>query len=238
VSKRAKTHALVEPPGGLKAWSALRDLWGRLRDPTRDVEFDRTWGVDTCGRIAPSAADVVGPNWLHGAEYQGCNAPALDQVVQELALPYEQFTFIDLGCGKGRALLVAARFPFRQVLGVEYSAPLTEIARRNLSQFPSTARRCQDIIVTQADAASFPLPDDPLLLFLFNPFERPVMRAVAENVVASFQRQPRRIIILYSNPVYADVWRNVPEVTEIPTARKWIAGFEIPKAPYSSSVRE
>jgi SAM-dependent methyltransferase len=228
MSKRPKTPVLVEPAGGLKTWSALRDFWGRLRDPGRDVEFDRTWGVTTCGRIAPTASDVVGPNWVHGAEYQGCNAPALGEVLRELMIPYEQFTFIDFGSGKGRALLVAAHFPFRQVIGVEYSAPLTDIARRNLSRFPPAAIHCQEIAVVHADAASFPIPDGPLVLFFFNPFDRPVMRAVVENVVTSYNQSPRRILVLYSNPVYADVWGNVSFLESIPSPHKWMAMYDTP----------
>ena len=64
----------------------------------------------------------MGPNWVHGAEYQGSNAPALEQALRELAVPYRRFTFLDFGAGKGRAVLVAARFPFQSVVGVEYSA--------------------------------------------------------------------------------------------------------------------
>jgi len=226
MSKRPKTRVFVEPPGDTKPWGVMRYLWARLRDPARDVEFDRSWGVHTCGRVTPNKSDVVGANWVHGAEYQGSNPVALEEVLRELPIPYDQFTFVDLGSGKGRALLVAARFPFRRILGVEYSAPLNDIAQRNLSCFPPAALRCPEIAVVCADAASVPIPDGPLVLFLFNPFERPVMTAVVDNVVTSFQQQPRRILVLYSNPVCADVWRNARGFQEIPSSRKWLAMYD------------
>jgi SAM-dependent methyltransferase len=233
---KGRVHVAPESPGGMKTWKGLRYLWDRLRDPARDLEFDRVWGVHTCGRIAPDKSDVVGTNWRYGAEYQGSNASALEEVLRELTIPYDQFTFLDLGSGKGRALLVAARFPFRRVLGVEYSAPLHAIAERNLSHFPAVAMRCHEIAAIHADAASVPLPDGPLVLFLFNPFERPVMTAVVNQVVTGLHQHMRRVLVLYSNPVCGDVWKKARFFEEVPSARKWLAIYEtrLPDARNSS----
>ncbi len=226
MSKRARPRPNLEWAGQPWNWNALRDLWGWMRDPARDIAFDRTWGVSTCGRVAPERSDVVGPNWVHGAEYQGSNAPALDQALRELAIPYEQFTFLDLGSGKGRALLVAAQFPFRQVIGIEYSRPLVEIARANVARVPSSAMRCRAVAVIHADAATYPVPDGPLLLYLFNPFARPVMRAVVDEVASAYARSPRRMIVVYATPVYAELWARLEFLTRIPSRHKWLAIYD------------
>src|SRR5262245_54030407 len=93
-----------------------------------DSQFDLKYGVDTSGRVVPAESDVVGSNWIHGAKYDAEDATALDEILSELPIRYDHFTFVDLGSGKGRAVLVASRFPFKRVMGVEYSKTLNEIA--------------------------------------------------------------------------------------------------------------
>jgi len=44
----------------------------------------------------------------------------------------EEFTFVDVGAGMGRAMLLAARMPFRAVVGAELNPALAKIAQRNL----------------------------------------------------------------------------------------------------------
>jgi SAM-dependent methyltransferase len=124
-----------------------------------------------------------------------------------VSIPHEQFIFIDFGSGKGRTLLLAARFPFRKVIGVEYCAQLNEVARRNVRKFPVSARQCQEIEIVEADATEFPIPDEPLVLFLNNPFAEPVMARVVNNMAVSFRRRPRRILVIYFWPYLARLWK-------------------------------
>jgi predicted RNA methylase len=180
-----------------------------------DLEFDQEWGVDTSGFLVPDKSEVVGSNWIYGTRYQGCDATALHELLSDLSIQYELFTFIDFGSGKGRAILTASRFPFRNVIGVEYSEHLNEIAKRNLSRFQKAAKKAKLIDVMCADAAKFQIPEDPLVIFLYHPFGRSVMEDVVNNVVTSFQRNPRRIIVLYSNARFVDVWKNTGFLHEI-----------------------
>jgi SAM-dependent methyltransferase len=190
-----------------------------------DSEFDREWGVDTSGTLEPGRSEVVGPNWLYGGDYQGICASTLYEALSDLSIQCEQFTFLDFGSGKGRAILTASRFPFRNVIGVEYSEHLNETARRNVSRFPKAEKKCKLIDVICADAATFPIPHGPLVIFLYNPFGRQVMGNVVNNVLTSFQRNPRRIIVLYFNAVFADVWKNAGFLQEI-RASEWNAIYD------------
>jgi SAM-dependent methyltransferase len=180
-----------------------------------DLEFDQQWGTDTGGNFIPDKAEVIGPNWKYGARYQGCNATALAKVLAGLPIEHQRFQFVDLGCGKGRAILVAARFPFRKIVGVEYSDQLCQVARHNVSCFPTSERRCKEIEIICADAASFQFSEDLLLIFLFNPFGRKVMNRVVQNVSASYRRNPRRIIVVYFNAQFADSWKEAGFTEEI-----------------------
>jgi SAM-dependent methyltransferase len=180
-----------------------------------DLEFDRKWGVDTCGIVTPSSSEVVGSNWLVGIKYQGCNSVALDDILNSLPIQHRDFSFVDFGSGKGRAILVASRYPFKKILGVEYSEKLNKIARHNVSIFPDSEKRCFEIEIVCADAAAFKIPNEPVLIFLFNPFGRQVMATLESNIFASFRQNKRRIIVVYFNPIFRDVWKRVGFLAEV-----------------------
>jgi hypothetical protein len=171
-----------------------------------DLEFDREYGVDTAGSISLAALTVRSPNWVYGNGYAATGVFDFGVLLEPLRLPIERFTFIDLGSGKGRAVLLASAQPFKKIVGVEIAEELTAIARNNLVRYPAHRRRCHEIDLICMDAASFAFPDDPMILYMYNPFEGPVMAEVAANLAASFRAHPRRIVVLYLVPQLAAVW--------------------------------
>lgn len=172
------------------------------------LEFDRKWGVETSGIILPDKSEVIGNNWLYGTRYQGIDPVSLDKALNQLEIRYGDFTFIDFGSGKGRAILVASRFPFKNVIGVEYCPGLNSTARRNIMRFPAHEKKCGDLEVICADAISYPIPDGPLVVFLFNPFGKTVMRELIGNLLRSLRDDAREIIIMYGNAVHENLWIN------------------------------
>ena len=108
-------------------------------------------------------------------------------------------TFIDLGSGKGRAVLLASLYPFRRVVGVEFSPELTEIARRNVNRFSHPAQRCRDIELRCEDAAAYEFPAEPALVYIYNSFEGPLMQRVLANLAASGTAHERRLLLLIIN---------------------------------------
>ena len=171
-----------------------------------DAAFDNEWNVDTSGIFRPAENEILGDNWRYGISYQAVNANDLISVLSGLDIYYPDFTFVDFGSGKGRAVMIASTFPFKSVIGVEFCDRLNRIARQNLVRHPVSERQCNDIDLVNADAAQFTIPDGPLVLFLFNPFARPVMKQVGKNVHDSFRGSPRRIIVIYFTPYEADLW--------------------------------
>lgn len=171
-----------------------------------DEAFDRDYGVDTGGIFRSKEDEVVGKNWALGGNYQAVDPPAFLEVLNDVPIPHAEFTFIDFGSGKGRAVLLASTFPFRKAIGVEYCAELNRIARANVLRFPISARRCADVEVVDADAAEYALPDAPLLLFLYHPFAEPVMAKVVNNVADSIRKSPRRIVVVYLLPHFDHLW--------------------------------
>ena len=113
---------------------------------------------------------------------------------------WSAFTFLDLGSGKGRALMLASRLPFRAILGVEISPELTRICQRNLATFSAPWQQCHTLEAREGDVTSVDLPPTPLVIYLYHPFARPVLEVFLRNLERSLQNQPREAILLYFNP--------------------------------------
>ena len=122
-------------------------------------------------------------------------------------------TFIDFGCGKGRAILLAAEYPFAKIIGVELAPELAQIAQRNIQSYRNPKQRCFDLSIVNEDATRFKLPDKSLVLFLYNPFESEVMERFIQNVQHSIAHSPRDLTIIYLNPQHDELWKAVPEFT-------------------------
>ncbi|MEV4219656.1 class I SAM-dependent methyltransferase [Nonomuraea sp. NPDC049725] len=109
--------------------------------------------------------------------------------------------FVDLGAGKGRmALEAASRYPFRRVIGVELSAELTEVARANLAG-TRLRLRAGGVEFVNSDVLDYVIPDDATVVFLNNPFRGEIFAATMDGLIASADRRPRPITVIYFNPV-------------------------------------
>jgi hypothetical protein len=171
-----------------------------------DAEFDWKYGVDTGGVFRPKSNQVVGENWTFGGSYQAVAPSEFLQSLEALDLPFQDFTFVDFGAGKGRSLLLASLFPFKRIIGVEYCHELNQIARQNALRFQPAERRCRRIEAIDSDAAEYEIPNEPLVIFLFNPFAEQVMSRLVNNIADSYRAHARRIVVLYHTPNLAELW--------------------------------
>jgi len=120
---------------------------------------------------------------------------------EETTLDFRDFTFVDLGCGKGRTLLMASDYPFRRIIGVELLPALHRIAQENLRLFKSASQKCFALEAICGDANAYLFPEGPLVIYLFNPFPESGMRQVAANLAQSLRALPRPVYVLYHNPL-------------------------------------
>ena len=189
----------------------------QLRWRQRDKEFDRRYGVDTAGTIPLSALDVDDENWEYGFAYQPTDPKYFKAIVGRLPIQFEEFTFVDIGSGKGRVLLLATEFPFRKILGLEISKRLQGIALQNIRRYRNGATnlKCTNVQAVCADAATFQIPNDPCVLYLFNPFQEEVMSKVLANIQRSLRESPRDIYIVYRTPLLASLLDKANFLTKI-----------------------
>lgn len=186
----------------LTAMPGSSALYGSAWD--RRHPYDRAHGSDTSGYIPMDALLTGHPAESHGSPYAGVQPSVVRTTLNSLPT-VNGFTFVDLGCGKGRPMLVATEFPFREVVGVELSPLLVASAQENARLFARRFPERPRVRVEQADATTFPMPDGNVVLFIYNSFDRELMQKVAENVEDALVREPDRIIyVLYCNPVSGD----------------------------------
>lgn len=164
-----------------------------------DVYFDFRYGTDTFRRIPGGQISTGSENARHSANYGATKASPFMKLVKRLELPVEG-VFVDFGSGKGRALMLAAKYGFRKIVGIEFSGELCEIARRNLQSFLKKCPSKSAIEVIELDATQYAFRDDETVIFMFDPFNAPVLRQVMSNLAASLERRPRKLWLIYGVP--------------------------------------
>ncbi|HWB32984.1 MAG TPA: methyltransferase domain-containing protein [Acidobacteriaceae bacterium] len=177
-----------------------RDLLKATNFPVHP--FDQAHGVDTSG-LVPAKHLVTGhAHDEHVTAYYGVAPSILRSLVthwREAVPPHpiSSYTFLDIGCGKGRALLVASELPFRRVVGVELNPQLAEVARANVATWTAahaadpTAPLLAPLEVLEQDALELVLPAGPMLFFLFHPFEAPVLRKLLRHIESEIAKREK-----------------------------------------------
>ncbi|HEY2471907.1 MAG TPA: class I SAM-dependent methyltransferase [Terracidiphilus sp.] len=166
--------------------------------------FDLEYGVQTSGLIPGRFLKTGHAHDRHSTAYFGV-APSVFQALLKRwqrtrpAAPIESFSFLDLGAGMGRAILLASEYRLRKVIGVELNPILAAMARRNLSKWRAGGHLRTPARVVCGDAVSARLSRGPCLVFLFNPFGESVMRRLVKRLAARFAKRPGQLDVLYVN---------------------------------------
>ncbi|HVP55715.1 MAG TPA: class I SAM-dependent methyltransferase [Candidatus Eisenbacteria bacterium] len=195
--------------GGLRYYAKgcfelLRDFTpARRRSRYGDIDYDFNHLVDTTWATVSLRTRIR--ELLAGGQYQPTEPNLFHQILHALPVSPEGFTFIDLGSGKGRTLLMASDYPFRRIVGVELLAEFEAIARQNIVRYHDEQKKCFALQSQLGDARDFVFPVEPTVVYLFNPFPEHVLRAVLANLRNSLTEAPRPAFVIYHNLVYERV---------------------------------
>jgi predicted RNA methylase len=164
-----------------------------------DHWFDFRYGTDTSGIIEVDQIDVDSPNKRFAMRYEVTRARPLKKLLQRLA-PDKSGIFVDIGCGKGRVMMVAAAYGWRRIEGVEYSPGLCTIARTNLDTFRDRTGLDFEAAVVETDVVDYDVPPEANVFFMFNPFSAEVLEMVAWKIARSAAEHPRKVWLIYLYP--------------------------------------
>lgn len=161
--------------------------------------FDRANGVDTSGDVPAAYLDTTSDNRALGHQFVPTSVRSFNHTMKLLPRDVSGFSFVDVGSGKGRTLLLAARFPFRKIIGIEYAGSLADIAARNVASYRGPPLRCTEIESVCTDATTAFYPRTPLVLYFSNPFESEIFDKVFARILESYREAPRPILLIYAS---------------------------------------
>jgi len=186
-----------------RAWSVGSRQAARLADfcagnfyGAQQRVFDLMLGVSTRG-FAVTENNMFDSD-TDNCCYQGCQWLAVRRALKDLGASTSD-VFVDLGSGKGKALLIAGRLPYKHVVGIEVDRELSRFAARNIDR-AQPRLRAGKVECINADAAEWPIPDDTSVVFMFNPFIGETFSAIASRIFESYDHNPRALHIVYEHP--------------------------------------
>jgi hypothetical protein len=210
-------------------WNALLELLpSRRKAAFGDLDYDWEYSVDTT-RSNVSA----GTQFLTGVTarpYFATEPWLFEQIMQALALSIQQsaasqsmadFTFIDLGSGKGRVLLMAFDYPFKRIIGVEFMPELHCAAQKNIAGYSNDRQQCRQIETVCMDARDFQFPAKPLVVYLFNPFSESAFAQVLENLRRSVEESPRPVYIAYRFTEFENLLAQATWLEKVDATEQW-----------------
>lgn len=186
------THSL-RTRGVLGTVSAAYCFLRRHRRPV-GASFDAHSGVDTAGSD-PLFMLVDNPDAVAGGyAYEPSDEEDVERALRTLKIDFSAHDFIDIGCGKGKALLIASKFSFRRLVGVEFIKVLADVAKANLQR-----KGIDNAVVLNADARDFSFPASPTVVFMYNPFGPEVLNTVIRNLIDAHTAEQ---IVIYSHALH------------------------------------
>ena len=208
---RLKRALFVQPLG-----MTLSVLRGKLRarraadhQPALRPPIDIQYDIDTAGVIPASALRTGSRSDLYNFAYAGSQPSIIRQVLVKIP-DLDQANFIDIGCGKGRALVVATEYPFRKIVGVELSPELVETAKMNAmglhDQFPERTF----IDLHCEDALNFDLPEGYNVIYFYNPAYEGLLRELAVKIAVHAASPGNKTVVVYYNPAFGRVFEEHP----------------------------
>ena len=184
-----------------------------------DLDYDWEHSVDT------TRSNVgFGTQFLTGVTarpYFATEPWLFEQIMQALPIDFSQFTFVDLGSGKGRVLLMASDYPFKKIIGVEFMPELHHAAQKNIAGYSNDRQRCRQIETVCMDARDFQFPLEPLVVYLFNPFSEPTFAQVLENLRRSVEQTPRPVYIAYRFTEFENLLAQAAWLEKIAGTEQW-----------------
>jgi hypothetical protein len=168
----------------------------------RTRAFDRKYGTDTFDRAHLSDLEVAGGldpefgTWMYGP----INPDFFHEMMKALPVRLEDYGFFDIGAGKGLALMLAGDYPFREIVGIEFSPPLVESGRRNVEIYRRATGKSFDVEWVVGDFLRYAIPPRPALYFMNAPFPHGIAEQVIRHIEASLVASPRKVVILYRKP--------------------------------------
>lgn len=160
-----------------------------------DYRFEKKYQLDTQSEVAIDDLDIDAEAKAQADKYKPTRKRYFRKVMEQLSLP-PGGVFVDVGCGKGRVLLLASQCGFEEVLGLEISPRLTDIAKQNAVGFKNRASSCCPIRVECTNILDYRMTGVETVFFLYSPFGYEVTEQFLKNLRQSLESHPRNLWLI------------------------------------------
>ena len=169
-----------------------------------EIKGEKKYGINTSGLDELKSMEDDGIDTSNNSIYTPVSYYLLENTFKQIPDKSRKH-FIDIGCGYGRAMCVAAHNGFKKVSGIDFSREFCEVAKKNIAKTKHQIPSLKSNIINN-DAFYYDIPNDADCLFFFNPFNDIIMNGVVNNVLWSLEKKPRDLYIVYVNPIYKELW--------------------------------
>lgn len=166
---------------------------------------EKKYGIHTTGYDELEHLLEKGIDLSHANIYMPVNYYMLEKMMGDIIELTNEKSFLDIGCGKGRAMAVASYYGFKKIQGIDISKEFIEEAKINLATIHQKFPEANFELLLQ-EAFYYRIPQDISVIFLFNPFDEVIMSGVVENILISQEKNPRTIWVIYINPLYENLF--------------------------------
>ncbi len=167
----------------------LRGLINTLRIIFYETKAEKKYKINTTGIKASNSA--------LNFHYQGANYFILEKAIKEANEILPNAVFFDIGCGKGRACIVAAKLGFTKIIGIDLDSELIALAKTN-AKLANV-----EVTFSVVNATDYVYQNNITVYFLFNLFNNFVLTQVLKAIK---QVTTKKIIVVYMNPMYNKVF--------------------------------
>jgi predicted RNA methylase len=171
--------------------------------------LDLAFAIDTSGYM-PAEQLTTDRRLASLINPYAASSPSVVRKSLAALLEVESYTFVDLGCGKGRAMIVASELPFKRIVGVDLCTELLEVAQKNIEKVKQAYPTRPEISLVESNALEFRLPPGNVVVFIYHAFGRELMRDLTKLLESWLASSSDHLFVVYYNPVYAEFFDESP----------------------------
>ncbi len=170
-----------------------------------ELRGEKKYRINTTSFHDLSRFHIKGNQLAHATEYMPVSYFTIEQLFSHLPENAKAGTFLDIGCGKGRAMCIAAHYGFRKVSGVDFAKEMIDAAEINLGHTMEMLPGLH-YELSWADISTLDIGKEISTVFLFNPFDEILMKLVVQKIKTSLKNHPRALHVLYSSPRHEELF--------------------------------
>lgn len=196
-------------------------ICGEIKDVFEKLDaywFDKQHNIETTNQEYQYLRNINDKAAADAQGYQAITWRSFKATIEQLNIRYPDYTFLDLGSGKGRGLLFAAQFHFKRVIGVEISPYLCDISESNIERFHHKAPLEVKPEIVCENAANYSLPNDNLVIFINNAFIGETMKKTLKTI--DEKAKSNNVFLIYSNPVCGEMFEQLHNLYPVTTNAK------------------